>query len=378
MNTERRNRNPPKRFFVEHKAIKPRLLGKKLRIQEENISVIGLPPKYVETNDVYLLPCNIPCCQRDDSFVTDFSWLNEFHVFKEVVKEEEGSLVIHVERRTDSRFPRLKNFVKRLLKLRKSEVKSWGKLMRNYYESCKSVAQRHGLIDQEASEFDVKSEVKLEEDCGVKLGVKGEYDLKPTLPLKTEVQGKYFKEKEGIIQLKSYFRGSESRLAQIIVNENLIKMLGFDQENFISQTLNEGLPEIFSTHDETNSQFLRRLLDELAEVKPGEASRKTSFLETSIKTKSGYVKKVKVQAELVFSYENNRFESDLAFHIINNEETPYYLPDSVSNQAINESFIREMRQREEEVKNFMQTYYSHSATLLTYSNLDKICRIKEI
>jgi len=234
------------------------------------------------------------------------------------------------------------------------------------------------LIDQEASEFDVKSEVKLEEDCGGKLEVKGEYDLKPTIPLKTEVQGKYLKEKEGIIQLKSYFRGSESRLAQIIINENLIKMLGFDQENFISQTLNEGLPEIFSTHDETNSQFLWRLLDELAEVKPGEASRKTSFLETSIKTKSGYVKKVKVQAELVFSYENNRFESDLAFHIINNEETPYYLPDSVSNQAINESFIREMRQREEEVKSFMQTYYSHSAALLTYSNLDKICRIKEI
>jgi len=378
MNTERRNRNPPKRFLIEHKAIKPRLLGKKLRIQEENISIIGLPPKYVEINDVYLLPCNIPCSQKDDSFVADFSWLNEFHVFKEVVKEEEGSLVIHVERRTDSRFPRLKNFVKRLLKLRKSEVKSWGKLVRNYYESCKSIAQRHELIDQEASEFDVKSEVKLEEDCITKLEVKGEYDLKPTLPLKTEVQGKYFKEKEGIIQLKSFFRGSESRLAQIIVNENLIKMLGFDQENFISQTLNEGLPEIFSTHDETNSQFLRRLLDELAEVKAGEASRKTSFLETSIKTKSGYVKKVKVQAELVFSYENNRFESDLAFHIINNEETPYYLPDSVSNQAINESFIREMRQREEEVKNFMQTYYSHSAALLTYSNLDKTCRIKEI
>jgi len=119
-------------------------------------------------------------------------------------------------------------------------------------------------------------------------------------------------------------------------------------------------------------------LNELSEIKVGEPSRKTSFLEASIQTKSGYVRKVKVQAELIFSYENNRLESDLSFHILNNEETPFCIPDSMRNQTINESFIQEMKQREEEVKNFMQTHYSHCAVLLTYSSLHKICGIKEI
>jgi len=374
MSTERRVRNPPKRFISQHKTPKTRVLGKKLRIQEENISVIGLPPKHVETNDVFLLPCNIPCSQRGESFVTDFSWLNEFHVFKEVVKEE-GSLVVHLERRTDSRFPRLKNFVKKLLKLRKSEVKSWGKVMRNYCESCKIMSQGQGLIYVESPDFDVKSEVK-QEESQVKLEAQEEYKLKTEF--ETDLQEQYLKTKEGIIQFKSYFRGSETRLTQIVVNENLVKMLGYDQENFISQILNEGLPELFATHDEANTQFLWRLLDELSEIKAGEPSRKTSFLEAQIKTKSGYLRKVKVQAELIFSCENNRFESDLSFHIIDKEETPFCIPDAMRNQTINESFIREMKQREEEVKNFMQTHYSHCAVLLTYSSLHKICGIKEI
>ena len=73
----------------------------------------------------------------------------------------------------------------------------------------------------------------------MKLEVKEENNMKTLI----QAQGKHLKMKECFIQFKSYFRGSESRLTQIIVNEDFVKMLGYDLEKFISQILNEGLPE---------------------------------------------------------------------------------------------------------------------------------------
>ncbi len=49
--------------------------------------------------------------------------------------------------------------------------------------------------------------------------------------------------KECILKLKSYFRGSENHLTEIIINENLVRMLGYSPENFSSLILSEGLPE---------------------------------------------------------------------------------------------------------------------------------------
>jgi len=88
--------------------------------------------------------------------------------------------------------------------------------------------------------------------------------------------------------------------------------------------------------------------------------------------------KVKVEVQLMISLQNERLESDLLFRIVNYDGTPYELPqDSMNKQSIEEAFLEAMKEREREAKDFMQTYYNHTAQLL-YSNLDRVCGIKEL
>ena len=79
-----------------------------------------------------------------------------------------------------------------------------------------------------------------------------------------------------------------------------------------------------------------------------------------------------VQVDLIISCQNNRFESDIQFHI-NNDEGLYDFPDDVDEQAINKNFVDAMKEKEEHLKEFLQKYYNLSVQL-QYSNLDKICR----
>jgi len=349
MNSEKRLRNPPKPFVFQHntRIHKHRPLEKKQKQLRDNYEIIGLPPKYLPLNDIYLLPGNIPFSQKNDGFITELSWLNEFHVFREVEfldKDGEKGLVIHVERRTDSRFPRLKNFTDKLLKTRNSELRSWGKIIKGFCQTCKNIRTN---FDHEKI-LQVKQEV--------------------TSPPVSETRA------EGVatIKLKSYFRGSESNLTQIFVNENFIRTFGFSLEAFCSHVLSEGLPKIFEDQDENNSDFLYKMLEELNTA--DKSNKKTSLIEASIKTKSGYIKNVKVQAEFQINYHNDRFESDLSFHIIN-QEPLCFLSNNV--QTINENFLQAIKQTEQQAKEFIQTFYN-SSILLTYTSQDQMCKIKEI
>jgi len=146
--------------------------------------------------------------------------------------ENEKTLIIQTERRTDSRFPRLTNYHNRLVKEKKLYLRSWGKTIKSFCQNCKK------LIKAPNQEF-------LEEETDSKIQVKEEEERDQDTASETPKRG-HFKEdfsKGCSIQFRSYFRGSESRLTQIIVNESLIQMLGYNVETFCSQVLSEGLPE---------------------------------------------------------------------------------------------------------------------------------------
>jgi len=354
MNSEKRLRNPPKPFVFQYnnRIHKHKPLEKKQKLLRDNYEIIGLPPKYLPLNDIYLLPGNIPFSQKNDGFITELSWLNEFHVFREVEfldSDGEKSLVIHVERRTDSRFPRLKNFMDKLLKTRNSEVRSWGKVLKRFCQTCKNT--RTSFNPQKP--FEVKEEEEVF-SCPA-----------------SETQSLINKE-VATIKFQSYFRGSESHLTQIIVNEKFIQTFGFTPDTFCSLIFTEGLPEIFEVQNENNSDFLYRILEELNMT--DKSHKKTSLIEATIKTKSGYIKQVKVQADLKIDFKNDRFESNLSFHIIS-QNTPCHLSDNL--QTINENFLQAIKQTERQAKEFIQTFYN-SSILLTYTSQDQMCKIKEI
>jgi len=156
-------------------------------------------------------------------------------------------------------------------------------------------------------------------------------------------------------------------------------MLGYNVESFCSQVLNEGLPEIFAIHDETNTKFLEDIMEVFGKPNPEgpPTQRKTSLLEATIKAKSGYVKKVKVQVQFHVSFQNNRFESDTYFHFVDQDTTPYSFLDPAFTQPFNQKFIEAMKETEEHARKFMEMYYGQPAQSL-YSNLGRTCRIQEL
>jgi len=55
---EKRSRVPPKPFLLSPipKQQKPKSLQKKQRLTKNSFVIIGLPPKYSTSSDIYLLP----------------------------------------------------------------------------------------------------------------------------------------------------------------------------------------------------------------------------------------------------------------------------------------------------------------------------------
>jgi len=103
------------------------------------------------------------------------------------------------------------------------------------------------------------------------------------------------------IRLKTHFRGFENRLAEVIINESFLQMIGYDIDTFISTILKEGffryflllllknLNSIFPFQLRTNSNFIKNILEIYALNK--EFYYSTPEFETQILTKSGYVRR---------------------------------------------------------------------------------------
>ena len=58
MISEKRTRNPPKRFLIKQSSTYPKqkTLDKRQKLSEDNFTIIGLPVKYLGNTDVFLLP----------------------------------------------------------------------------------------------------------------------------------------------------------------------------------------------------------------------------------------------------------------------------------------------------------------------------------
>jgi len=176
--------------------------------------------------------------------------------------------------------------------------RSWGKAIKGFCKNSQNFTKA-SFSQRLALEDEAKLDLKCEERSST--------DILSDTTLETQIKENFTK--EAFLKLKSYFRGSETRLTEISINENLIQILGYSLDNFCSHILTEGLPEykktflhsfsslflfrIFAVHQENNSDFLFGMLQAFSQPDLDSAFpstlRKTSELETTIKTKTGYV-----------------------------------------------------------------------------------------
>ncbi len=85
---------------------------------------------------------------------------------------------------------------------------------------------------------------------------------------------------------------------------------------------------------------------------------------------------MKVQVHFMISYQNDRFESDTFFHIID-QGSSYFFPQKVTRPTITQDFIEAKNEVEQQANRFLQDYYNLSI-LATYANIHRVCNIKEL
>lgn len=88
------------------------------------------------------------------------------------------------------------------------------------------------------------------------------------------------------------------------------------------------------------------------------------------------MKTVKIQVHILMTHENNEYGS-FTFFVITDQGPPYLKPQEEQPLQINEEFMDIMLTREREAIDFLSTYYEHSGSLL-YTNLHRVCRVKEL
>jgi len=88
------------------------------------------------------------------------------------------------------------------------------------------------------------------------------------------------------------------------------------------------------------------------------------------------VREVKYKIYCLMNYENNSFGIDIVMAILDKGE-PYLDFMKALELQMNDEFIEEMGKKEEEKQYFLSSYYNTSYSQ-QYSNMDKICKIREM
>jgi len=76
------------------------------------------------------------------------------------------------------------------------------------------------------------------------------------------------------------------------------------------------------------------------------------------------------------TYEQEKFGSDTIF-VVTDQGSPYLYTQIDKSLHLNKDFVDLMRTKEKEMAHFLLTYYNYPISQ-TYSNLNKICKIKEL
>jgi len=360
---EKRIRSQPKPYpvFNVRSSRKDKYLEKKRKLSSIVYEIIPLPSKYDFNTDALLLYGNIALLQKNNDFFTDFSLLNQFHVYSDiqVKKYHNQRLVsIKVERRIEARFPRWKNVAKKMIKAKDPNAKRWGKAIKSFSVSYEAMMTEYwNKVGKMVLEYNYKEKVE-------------------ALQAATEERRRELHAHYPCLQFKTHFRGYENHLTEVVLNEKFLQMVGYTPEAFASVVLSEGLPEFIPLNLETNSQFIQNTLENCLKKETNDDFQPLE-IEAIVLTKSGYVKPVKIQVHILMTHENTEYGSFTIF-VITDQGQAYPRPkDEEIMGSVNPSFMNVMLARKQEATDFLSSYYSHTGSLL-YTNLHRVCKIKEL
>jgi len=119
---------------------------------------------------------------------------------------------------------------------------------------------------------------------------------------------------------------------------------------------------------------MKGLLEQYFTLK--ESGNKWPVYDSRLLMKNNFAKNIKRQSFCLMNYEINTFGLDVVITVSQPEE-PDFIKDPIILEKLNPEFVSNMVTREVEADMFLSQYYNFSLRH-TYTNLDKVCTIKEL
>jgi len=176
------------------------------------------------------------------------------------------------------------------------------------------------------------------------------------------------------IMLKTCLNRSGFGLTEISVNEKLLIEAGYSIETYSSAVLEEGLRQFMPYNDKIAVKAIKLLLRDCFDI--SSELCKPLEMENYLVMKSGYVKKVHMQVHFLPSYHHESFEITRVI-AITEKGTPFLEGITPSPALISPDFWESQVQKEHDLQYFLGNFYD-KAPAMRYTNINKICRIREL
>jgi len=296
--------------------------------------------------------------EHHDTVVTETSLLNHFKVFKHAqLIEYQSTKLIKVLVENKGGAPSI-NWHETVEKFRNSESSH----IRSWVDPVKAFCERHERLLKEVEDMYYNG-------CSSQ-----------RLQFYKEMTEKTFQMRQNLnkifpcIEVKSQIKDGRFQITELIYNEKFLNEIGHSLESFSSSIFQEGLPRLIPFESNCGSLAAKLRLDKhLVVEKEGYQSED---VETCLIMKSGYMKKVKLRFHYHSSFEKELLGFNI-FATIVAKQKPFIDVSMHADHQVNKDFVRLMSNKEEEMTNFLSLYYNKAPELI-YTNLDKVCKIKEI
>jgi len=289
MLTEKRTRKPPETFALVEPKQPPRKdkpVEKKRKVTGCDFELIPVPEKYQDPGETYLLYGNFPFRQRELECSSNLSMINDFHFYRGLYTAEyEGQkmIVVKAERRPGKKFPRWKTLIKRMTQGGKKsrELAKVFKEISLGFEAQANVYKFQFILLQLNIFKDYVNKVNtMSQEKGGKEKIAA---------LKAEMDKKKLNLFMGhpYIHLRSSFRGFQTELDEIIVNERFLLVTGYTVETFASTVLSDGLPPLLTMCLEEEADVMQNASNYVPSQKNNHLHSPT--IDFSLHTRSNYV-----------------------------------------------------------------------------------------
>jgi hypothetical protein len=295
--------------------------------------------------------------EKGGALVAEVSLINRFKTFKDVQVTkclEEKIVTIYPQKKVEFDPYSWMILVDRLNRIGSAEALEWSKIVKDF---C-TRAQKAIELCVNGKDLIGENEKKIFEKVTARSNEK-----------RQKIISSY-----PCIMLKTCLNRSGFGLTEISVNEKLLTEAGYSIETYSSAVLEEGLRQFMPFNEFLAVKAIKLLLRDCFDI--SSELCKPLEIDNYLVMKSGYVKKVNLQVHFLPTYHHESFEITRVIAIVE-KGAPFLEGVTPSPALISPEYWENQVQKEHDLQYFLGNFYN-KAPAMRYTNINKICRIREL